>query len=149
MDKNVNIIKKSVYASLGIIFVSIGILGIFLPLLPTTVFFILASYFFMKSSEKLNDWLINHKYFGVYLRNYREKTGVPLKSKISSITILWVSILVSGIFFTESLIVRFVLFAVAIGVTTHIWTIKTAVPKLKTQQNILHRPENKIYFNLN
>ena len=63
----------------------IGVVGIFLPLLPTTVFLLIASYFFMKSSPELNEKLLNHKHLGSYIRNYKEKKGMPLKTKITSI----------------------------------------------------------------
>ena len=121
--------KKPIFISIGSIFVFIGIIGIFLPLLPTTIFLIIASYFFMKSSPELNDRLLNNKYLGAYLRNYQEKRGMPLKSKISSIFLLWTSILISGYYLTESTTIRIILLCVALGVTIYISTIKNLEPQ--------------------
>ena len=116
--------KKFLFIGLGFFFVALGVIGIFLPLLPTTVFLIIASYFFMKSSPELNEKLMNNKYLGEYIRNYKEKGGMSLKSKISSIGLLWLSIFISGYFLTDSLIIHIILLIVAVGVTIHIASLK-------------------------
>lgn len=122
--------KILVYKILGFFFVVIGIVGIFLPLLPTTVFLIIASYFFMRSAPELNDKLMKNKYLGVYLKNYKYKSGVPLTIKVSSISLLWISIFISGYFLTENIYLRILLIIIAIVVTVHILLIKN----LKTKQ---------------
>lgn len=128
MERNSSIqsIKKGVLFSLGILLTGIGIIGIFLPLLPTTIFLILASICFMKSSKRMNDWLVNHKYLGQYIKAYRDNTGMTVKSKITSIVMLWISISVSGFYFTDSTPVRVLLLLIAVGVSIHLITIKTA-----------------------
>jgi len=113
------------YLTAGFLLVAIGVIGIFLPLLPTTIFLILASACFVKSSPKANEWLRNHKILGVYLKNYQDKTGLTLKTKIFTIVFLWISISVSGFFLTNELYIRLLLLAIAIGVSTHIIFIKT------------------------
>lgn len=112
--------KKTVFIVLGFLFVSLGIIGIFLPLVPTTVFLLIASYFFMNSSPELNERLLNNKYLGKHIKNYKEKKGMSLKSKITSICLLWISILLSAFMFTEILAIRILLIIIAIGVTIHI-----------------------------
>ncbi|MCC6972236.1 MAG: YbaN family protein, partial [Phycisphaerales bacterium] len=67
----------------------IGILGMFLPVLPTTIFFILAAWCFARSSEKFHHWLHHNRLFGKYLRNFRNGHGMTLGSKIFSIAFLW------------------------------------------------------------
>ena len=109
----------------GFVFVGLGIIGIFLPLLPTTVFFLLAAVCFAHSSEKFYDWLLNNKWFGSYIRNYREKKGVSAGVKIYSTSLLWITILSSVIFVTENIYVRIGLITIAIAVTVHILTLKT------------------------
>jgi len=105
--------------------VAIGVIGIFLPLLPTTIFLILASACFIKGSPKANEWLRNHKILGVYIKNYQDKTGLSIKAKVFNITLLWIMILSSAFFFTEELLIRLLLLAIAIGVTIHLLMIKT------------------------
>jgi hypothetical protein len=104
----------------GTIFVGLGILGIFLPLLPTTPFLLLAAACYGRSSQKLYNWLLYNRWFGKYIRNYLEKKGIPLKLKIYTISLLWIVIGISAIFATENLLVRVVLVVIAAGVTTHL-----------------------------
>ena len=109
----------------GTFFVVIGIIGIFLPLLPTTPFLLLAAWCYARSSERFYNWLINNKWFGEYIKNYREGKGVPLKVKILSISFLWITILISVYFFVTNIYIRLILIAIAIAVTIHILSFPT------------------------
>jgi hypothetical protein len=113
------------YLISGFLLVGIGILGIFLPLLPTTIFLILASACFMKSSPRANEWLKNNKYLGPYVKNYQEKTGLTKTTKIINIIVLWISISVSAFYLTEEFYIRLLLVVIAVGVTIHLLMIKT------------------------
>lgn len=108
----------------GTIFVGIGILGIFLPLLPTTVFFLMAAWCYARSSKRFYFWLHNNKYFGKHLKDYREGKGMSKQSKIITLVVLWGGILYS-LFVAELIVVRILLCAVAIGVTIRIVTLPT------------------------
>jgi len=118
-------LKKYIFLVLGFFFLGLGILGLFLPLLPTTVFLLIAAYFFAKSSEKYYNWLINNKYFGKFIRDYKEGKGVPLKTKTISITILWATILYSVYFVVQILWLKILLILIAIGVSWHLLSLKT------------------------
>ena len=120
-----DIAYRHLYLFMGFLLVGIGVLGIFLPVLPTTIFLILASACFMKSSPKANEWLKNNKLLGPYLKNYTEKSGLTFKSKIILISILWISILFSAIVLTDIPVIRFLLLLIAIGVTIHLVMVKT------------------------
>lgn len=65
--------RKVLFISFGFLFVALGVFGIFLPIMPTTIFLIIASYFFMKSSPELYEKLLNNKYLGKYIKDYKEK----------------------------------------------------------------------------
>ncbi|NLZ93252.1 MAG: DUF454 domain-containing protein [Firmicutes bacterium] len=110
---------------IGSLAVLLAVIGIFVPLLPTTPFLILATGCYLRSSEKLYAWLLNHKWCGAYIKNYCEKKGVPLKTKIIAISVLWISIVSSVIFFTSLLFVRLMLLLIAAGVTMHLLSLKT------------------------
>ena len=116
---------RYLYLLSGFLFVAIGVIGIFLPILPTTIFLILASACFVKSSPQANEWLRNHKILGAYIRNYQDKSGLTIKAKVFNVTLLWIMILSSAYFFTEEFFIRLLLLAIAIGVTIHILMIKT------------------------
>jgi uncharacterized membrane protein YbaN (DUF454 family) len=119
-------VYRYLYLIMGFLLVGIGILGIFLPVLPTTIFLILASACFMKSSPKANEWLKNNRWLGPYLKNYTEKTGLTVKSKLVLISILWISITFSAFILTDIPAIRILLLLIAIGVTIHLVMVKTA-----------------------
>ena len=109
----------------GTFFVGLGVLGIFLPLFPTTPFLLLAAACYARSSRKFYDWLLNNKWFGNYIKNYRARKGVPLKVKVLSISFLWITIGYSVVFVVHIFLVRIILILIAMGVTTHILSMKT------------------------
>jgi uncharacterized membrane protein YbaN (DUF454 family) len=110
----------------GFVLTGIGIAGMFLPLLPTTIFLLLAAWCFARSSEKFYKWLHNNRLFGKYLSDYSSGKGMTLRSKVFSISFLWLGLILSGIFATEVLFVRILLLFIGIGVTWHLLAIKTA-----------------------
>jgi uncharacterized protein len=116
---------RVVYLVAGSISLGLGILGIPLPLLPTTPFLLLSAWLFARSSKRFYWWLINHRYFGETIRNYREKGGVRSRVKIGAISLLWITIGISAVFVVELWWVRGLLLAIAIGVTWHIHSLKT------------------------
>jgi uncharacterized membrane protein YbaN (DUF454 family) len=116
---------RYLYIMSGVLFVAIGVIGIFLPILPTTIFLILASACFVKSSPRANEWLRNHKILGAYIKNYQDKSGLTIKAKVFNVALLWIMILSSAYFFTEELFIRLLLLAIAIGVTIHLLMVKT------------------------
>ena len=123
--KSISPITKYLYLASGFILVIIGVIGIFLPILPTTIFLILASACFIRSSPQANEWLRNHKILGMYIKNYQDKSGLTLKSKMINIILLWVMISSSAFLFTEFWYVRLLLFLIAAGVTIHLLMVKT------------------------
>lgn len=120
-------LKKIIFNILGFFFVGLGIVGMFIPLLPTTIFLIIAAYFFAKSSEKYYNWLISNKYFGKFIKDYREGKGVPLKAKTISITILWFTILYAVFFVVTATWLKILLLLIAIGVSWHLLSLKTRI----------------------
>jgi uncharacterized membrane protein YbaN (DUF454 family) len=109
----------------GLLLVAIGVIGIFLPLLPTTIFLILASACFVKGSPRANEWLRNHRIFGAYIKNYQDRSGLTIKVKVFNIAFLWLMILSTTYFFTEEFFIKLLLLAIAMGVTIHLLMIKT------------------------
>jgi len=117
--------NKIVFRILGFTSLTLGIIGIVVPVLPTTPFLLLSSYLFLNSSEKLYNWLRNNKILGQYIKDFQDDKAIPLKVKISSISLLWITISISAIFFVHILWLKLLLFAIAIGVTIHILHYKT------------------------
>lgn len=83
---------KRVLIIIGLLSVVLGVAGIFLPLLPTTPLLLLAAWCFVRSSPRLYEWLLNHPRLGEYVRNFRENRAIPLRVKIVSVTMVWLTI---------------------------------------------------------
>ncbi len=111
--------RKKLYAFIGILSVGMGVLGVILPLLPHTPFFLLAAYLFSKSSPKLHHWLLHNKWFGRYIRDYKEGRGIPLRTKIVTIAFALVSLTVSFLLIDMTEI-RWLLIVIAVTFTIYI-----------------------------
>lgn len=120
-----NSLIRKVLIVAGTLFVGLGIVGIFLPILPTTPFLLLAAACYARSSERFYRWLLNHRWFGKYIRTYQEGKGIPVKAKALSISLIWLTIFSSVIFVVHPLIVRIILIVIAIGVTIYLLSLPT------------------------
>jgi len=109
----------------GTVSLSLGIIGIFLPVLPTTPFLLLAAACYARSSERFSNWLMGNRFLGTYIKNYRDKNGIPMKVKIYTITVLWITIGVSIILISNNTILQIILAVIAAVVTAHVMSLKT------------------------
>ena len=117
-------IRKKFFIVLGFVFFILGTIGIIIPLLPTTPFYILSAYLFGKSSKKCHEFLLNNKVFGKYIKDYQEKRGITLKNKINAIIFLSLSIGFS-FYKTENIHAKIFLVIVFICVVFHITKLHT------------------------
>lgn len=101
--------RKVLYIGIGILSLALGIIGIFVPGLPTTPFLLLSSWLFYKSSKRLHDRLHRSPYLGNYIRRYESKRGVSLFSKFVSVACMWTMVCISAFGFFESGAVRLLL----------------------------------------
>ncbi|MEJ5199060.1 MAG: YbaN family protein [Anaerolineae bacterium] len=114
------------WISAGTLFVGLGVVGIFVPILPTTPFLLLAAFCYGRSSQRFLHWLLTNRWFGSYIRNYRAGLGLPLREKVLTILALWLTIGVSVVYVVSQWWLRLVLVGIALGVTVHLLWIKTA-----------------------
>jgi len=108
MNINNNSVIRYFWLVLGILLSTIGLIGIIVPGLPTTPIMILAAACFFRSSERLYNWVIENKYYGHHVKNFREEGGMPKKAKLMAIGTMW----------------TFVSFAVLFGIPDHMLMIK-------------------------
>lgn len=106
-----NLVLRWFWLIIGLLLTGLGFIGIFIPGLPTTIFMILAASCYFRSSQRLYSWVMNHKYFGYHVKNYRDKKGMPLKAKIMSLIMMWL----------------FVLYAVTLAISVDLLYIKAIV----------------------
>ena len=88
-------VGRLILGSLGVLCVALGIIGVFVPGLPTTEFLLAASYLFARSSPRLEHWLESNRWFGPSLRRFRETRGMPRRTKMLAIVSMWVGLSVS------------------------------------------------------
>lgn len=112
--------KIAGYSAVGLAFA-----GVFLPLLPTTPFLLLAAFCFSRSSPRMREWLFSNRWFGQYLCDYESGAGIPRAVKVSTIIILWSSILFTAIVFVHPLWIKAGLLLIALLVSVHIARTKT------------------------
>lgn len=117
-------IKKIILMIAGILCVILAIIGIVIPVLPTTPFLLLAAFLFYRSSEKLHERLLNSKVLGEYIHNYTEYRAIKRKAKILTIILLWITLGIS-IIAVNNIYIRIFLLLVGISVSIHILVIKT------------------------
>lgn len=111
----------------GTVSLGLGIIGMLLPVLPTTPFLLLAAFCYVRSSKRLYDWLMNHRLLGGYIQNYLKYRAISRNAKIASLAALWLSLSISFAA-VHNTAVRLALVLVGIGVTIHLLTLKT-LPK--------------------
>lgn len=118
-------IKKFVLMGGGFLFVVLGVIGFFLPVMPSIPFFILASVCFSKSSKKFHDLLMNNKWVGPRIKEYHQNNGITLHEKFFLLGLQWCGIVFASIFFVHNLLGRILMLGIAVGATWYVLSLKT------------------------
>jgi uncharacterized membrane protein YbaN (DUF454 family) len=105
--------------------VAVGAVALLVPVVPTTPFLLIAAACFAKSSPRFYHWLINHRLFGPFIRNYREKGGITRRQKVIALATFLPAVFISGFFFDVGLWSRIILAVCGVGVTTYLLLMKT------------------------
>ena len=116
---------KIFYTVTGTISLALGIIGIFVPLMPTTPFLLLSAALYFRGSPRLYSWLIHQKQLGPYIKNFREYRAIPLRAKVISVSLIWITLSYCIFQIAPYLWLKIVLLAIAIGITWHILSYKT------------------------
>ena len=116
-------LKKKIYICVGLLALGLGIIGVFLPVMPTVPFLLVALFCFERSSKKYHEMILNNKYFGKILRDYYEGKGLTTSVKIKAILFLTCGIAFS-FYKVQHLHLRIMLAAIWLGVTIHIILFK-------------------------
>lgn len=127
MKKVESKLLRGVLIVLGTLFLVLGILGLILPVMPGTIFLILSTACYVRSSDKLYLWLINNKWFGKYARMYFQEKAMPFKAKVFATVSMWLSISVS-IYFVDNVSIKILLLLIGISVTGYFLYLKTGTP---------------------
>jgi len=115
----------------GMLSLGLGLLGIVVPILPTTPFLILAAVCFGRSSDRCYRWLVSNRLFGRYLLDYLQGRGVTWKARIPVLAVLWLVIGLTAVLIVEHIALRTALFVVAAAVTVHVALLRRPVPEAR------------------
>jgi uncharacterized membrane protein YbaN (DUF454 family) len=118
-------VKKWLYITIGTVALILGFIGIFLPILPTTPLVILAAACYYKSSDKLHTWILKNKWFGEMIKNYQAGKGLTKKTKIKAISLMWIMITISAVFYVQNSLIRAMMFGIALAVSTYLLRLPT------------------------
>lgn len=113
---------------IGWLAIAAGLVGLFLPVVPTVPFLLLAVACFARSSERCHRWLVEHNHFGPLLRGYLHGGGIPLKAKRMAIGMVWISFPTSALLFVPVVWLKVVLLAVAVAITIYLISLPTLPP---------------------
>lgn len=117
--------RRIAYIVLGTFFLILGAIGIFVPLLPTTPFWLLTCWFYVRSSETLYNKVMQNRYFGPYIRDFVEDKAIPIRSKVISVGVIWVSAILTSVFLIEQWWIIACLLLISAGVSYHIISYPT------------------------
>ncbi len=120
---------KLVLIACGSLAVALGVIGIFVPLMPTTVFLLLAAACYARSSDRFYRKLVHSRWLGAYIRSSREGRGMSRRHKASTLALLWIGIGASAIWSVDAWWIRTLLLLIAVAVTVHVARIKVAAPE--------------------
>ena len=111
--------------AVGWLSVALSVIGIFLPVLPTTPFLLLSAACFARSSERFYLWLVEHPRLGQYVMGYLDGSGLPLKAKYYTLLLMWSSLLITAFLIVDSPYPKVILPLTGIGVSVYIWRLPT------------------------
>lgn len=118
-------IRQILFLSLGTLSLILGIIGMVLPILPTTPFLLLTAFLYMHSSQKWHDRLLSNKFTGPVIEDYKIHKSIALRKKVVILSLLWSTMIINIIWLVDNIWIDLLLLFIAIGVTIHIVSIKT------------------------
>jgi uncharacterized membrane protein YbaN (DUF454 family) len=116
---------RGVYVTLGFLLLGVGIIGTVLPGIPTTMPIILAAFFFSKSSQRFDDWMLNHRLFGPLVRDWRAGVGFSARAKSIAIAAIAITFTITVVWVVDVTGVRIGLILLAVGISTYILRLPT------------------------
>ena len=118
-------VKRAIYLIVGTVALVLGALGLFLPVLPTTPFVILAAACYLRSSKRMHAWILQSELFGETVENYQAGRGLKRDTKVRALVLMWATISISAFFFVNQFILRGTMLLVALGVTIYLLRLPT------------------------
>lgn len=121
----VSYFRRALLISIGFFLLILGIIGVFLPVMPTIPFFIIASLCFSGGSNRFHNMLLNNRWIGSHVKNFQEHKEMELRKKVFVIVFQWIALGVTTIFLVKIMLIRILMIIMALGVTIYILSLKT------------------------
>ena len=129
MEENLSpVIRRPALYAGGWVALAMGIIGIFVPLWPTTCFLLLSGWCFSKSSTRMYLWLRQNGFFGEYLRGYQDQKVISKRVRSTSALVLWAFILITPALLDAGTLIWAILLTIGVGVTVHLYSLDTIQP---------------------
>ena len=113
--------QRTLLTALGVVCIILGVIGIVLPVVPTTPFILAAAWCFSRSNQRFYQWLLNHKLFGIHLQNWINNVPIPRKNYLGIMLMLWFGLALSTAL-TRNLWIALALLTIGLSVSTFLWT---------------------------
>ncbi len=126
VDTLPNPLRRGVYLALGAVSVLLGVIGIVLPLWPTTCFLLLAGWAFARSSPRAERWLHENRLFGRYIADYRERGRISPRIRLTSVTTMWLFMGLAVVLLSHTLWAAALLILIGVAVTLHLYSLPAA-----------------------
>ena len=135
VDFHKSTLFRVVLVILGTVFVVTGVIGIFLPILPTTPFMLLAAWCYARSSSRFYNWIMNNRVFGPIIREWRQYRSIPRRAKRTAMIIMPTTFAISIIFFVPIFWVQLMLAVLCVVMFLFIWRIPVREVNVDTEGN--------------
>lgn len=122
-------VLRSLFVVLGFFFLGLAFVGVAVPLIPTVGPVLLAAYFFSKSSERFDEWLVNNRLFGGIVRDWRAGLGFSVKAKTIAIAAIIATFTISVVFVVEPMFLK-------IGLIVFASALVVYIARLPTKQSV-------------
>ena len=125
-------LRRGLWTGLGCVFMTLGVIGVVLPVLPTTPFMLVAAACFTRGSRRLHAWLLGSRLFGSTIRAWQETHTIPLRAKITAISLIVISLGVTIVFAVSNPVLRIVLAATGLAVIAYLLRVPTRRAPVET-----------------
>lgn len=121
----INNLKKGAYLIIGAISLLIGVVGLFLPIVPTTPLILLSAWCFFRSSPRIYEWVVSNERFGPTVKNFQEGRGITKATKIKAVIMMWLTISLTVYFYIRNYFIIALLYTISISVTIYLYRLPT------------------------
>ena len=127
-------VRKVLLTAAGVVLIGVAIVGIVVPLLPTTPFLLLAAACFLRGSDRMHRWLTTHRWLGPYITNYQEHRAITNRARVAALLLLWGTLGYTAFGVVSNLGLRVLLLVIGLCCTLYILRLNTAAREMAAEK---------------